>query len=91
MVASAPVVAQRHGVRLTSVCPGYVRTAMTARNRFAMPGLMDADRAAAIILHGLAAGRTRIVFPWWLGLLARSAGLLPPRLLARLAARHGGK
>ena len=72
------------GIQLCSVCPGYIRTAMTARNRFAMPGLMDADRAARIILRGIESGRTRIVFPWWMGLLARFAGLLPPRLLGTL-------
>ena len=45
-VATAPA-ARARGIALTSVCPGYVRTPMTASNRFPMPGLMDADRAAA--------------------------------------------
>ena len=89
-VASAHGARQR-GISLTSVCPGYVRTGMTARNRFPMPGLMGADRAARIILRGVAAGRTRVVFPWWMGLLARAAGLLPPRLLAALLATQPGK
>jgi hypothetical protein len=47
-----------------------------------MPGIMDADRAARIILRGVSAGRTRLVFPWWMGLAARTAGLLPPRVMA---------
>jgi NAD(P)-dependent dehydrogenase (short-subunit alcohol dehydrogenase family) len=89
-VATAPS-AVRVGVRLTSVCPGYVRTAMTADNPFPMPGLMDAPRAAGLILRGIAAGRARIVFPWWMGLAARLAGLLPPRLLAAAMARQRGK
>jgi short-subunit dehydrogenase len=72
------------GILLSSVCPGYVRSNMTARNEFPMPGLMDADRAAQIILAGLRQDRTRITFPWWLGLAARFGGLLPPRLLAWL-------
>ena len=72
---------RRHGVLLTSVCPGFIRTAMTAGYRFPMPGLMDADQAARIILRGIAAGHARIVFPWWMGWAARLAGLLPPRLL----------
>jgi hypothetical protein len=53
---------------------------MTARNHFPMPGLMDADRAAAIILRGMAAARVRIAFPWWMAAAARLTGLLPPRL-----------
>lgn len=80
-VASAPE-ARRRGIALTSVCPGFIRTAMTAGYRIPMPGLMDADRAARIILRGVAAGRVRIVFPWWMGLAARVAGCMPPRLIA---------
>jgi short-subunit dehydrogenase len=85
-VANAPIAAAE-GIRLTSICPGYDRTAMTERNRFPMPGLMDADRAAAIMLRGIASGRTRVAFPWWMAAAARLAGLLPPALPARFAPR----
>jgi hypothetical protein len=54
---------------------------MTARNHFPMPGLMDADRAAAIILRGVTAARVRIAFPWWMAAAARLTGLLPPQLV----------
>lgn len=81
------------GIVMASICPGYVRTAMTAPNKFPMPGLMDAERAAQIILRGLARGRRRIVFPWWMGLAARLVGLLPPawtsRALAMAPAKDG--
>ncbi|HTR17690.1 MAG TPA: SDR family NAD(P)-dependent oxidoreductase [Acetobacteraceae bacterium] len=83
--------ARREGVRVTSVCPGYIRTPMTARNRFPMPGLMDADRAAALIVRGIAAGRERVVFPWWLALLARFGGALPPAWLGRALGELPGK
>jgi short-subunit dehydrogenase len=83
--------ARRRGVLLTSVCPGYVRTAMTAANRFRMPGLMDADRAAEIILRGIAAGRVRVAFPWWMAGVARVVGLLPPRVIGTILARQPGK
>jgi NAD(P)-dependent dehydrogenase (short-subunit alcohol dehydrogenase family) len=78
-VASAPAARDR-GVVLTSVCPGYVRTPMTARNDFPMPGLMEAERAVAIILRALAAGRVRVAFPAGMALAARAAGALPPGL-----------
>ncbi len=76
--------ARAEGIQLTSVCPGYFRTAMTARNRFPMPGLKDADRAASVILRGIAASRVRAAFPWWMALAARLSGLLPPRVLGML-------
>jgi short-subunit dehydrogenase len=89
-VASAPS-ARREGVMLTSVCPGFVRTPMTAGNRFRMPGLIDADVAARRILRGIAAGRVRVAFPWWLALAAQCAGALPPALLHAAGRRRPGK
>ena len=82
-VASARA-ARTAGIGLTSVCPGYIRTPMTDRNRFPMPGLMEADKAAGIILRGIAAGKIRIAFPWWMAALARIGGLMPPRILGKL-------
>ncbi|HEY7576048.1 MAG TPA: SDR family NAD(P)-dependent oxidoreductase, partial [Acetobacteraceae bacterium] len=86
MVATAPA-ARRQGLLLTSICPGFIRTAMTAGYQFPMPGLMDAERAASIILRGLAAGRMRVAFPWWMGVAARAAGLLPPPVIGVLRRR----
>ena len=83
--------ARADGILLASVCPGFIRTAMTAKNPFRMPGLMDADHAARIILAGLANGRDCIIFPWWMGLLARLVSLLPfgRRLMAAQPAKAG--
>lgn len=83
--------ARRVGIAMTSICPGYIRTPMTAANAFPMPGLMDADRAARIILRGVAAGKRRVAFPWWLAALARMVALLPPGALAGLLGRTRGK
>jgi short-subunit dehydrogenase len=80
--------ARAQGVLVTSVCPGFVRSAMTAKNSFKMPGLMDADRAAQIILRAVRKGRTRITFPWYMGVIGRLTALLPPRLFAAMVARH---
>src|SRR3546814_8256106 len=52
------------GVRVSVVCPGYIRTPMTAVNRFPMPFLMDAEQAARVIRRGLERNRARIAFPW---------------------------
>jgi hypothetical protein len=56
-----------------------------------MPGLMPAGRAARIMLRGIAAGRRRVVFPWWMGVAARLAGLLPLGVSARLLGLAPGK
>lgn len=65
------------GIRLHAVCPGYVRTPMTARNAFAMPFLMDADEAARRTLAGIARGKVRVAYPWPTYAGARILGMLP--------------
>jgi short-subunit dehydrogenase len=52
-----------HGIQVSVVCPGYVRTPMTDVNNFPMPFIMSAQKAAQIIARGLARKRPRIAFP----------------------------
>jgi len=85
MVASAPS-ARAAGVLMSSICPGYIRTPMTAGNAFPMPGVMDAAPAAAIVRRAIARGDVRMAFPWWMVAGARFAGMLPPRLSGSLFA-----
>ncbi|MDP9882281.1 NAD(P)-dependent dehydrogenase (short-subunit alcohol dehydrogenase family) [Variovorax boronicumulans] len=68
------------GLTVHTVSPGYIRTALTAGNRFAMPGLLEADAAARQLLAGLAARREKIVLPRRIGWLSKALGLLPAPL-----------
>jgi short-subunit dehydrogenase len=77
----------RQGVQLSVICPGFVVSRMTAGNRFPMPFLMSAERAAAIIQRGLARGKARIAFPRRLYLATRLVAALPPGLIDGLLAR----
>ena len=79
-----------HGIEISVICPGFVRSRMTARNKFPMPFLMDADRAAAIIKRGLARNLPRIVFPWQLHALLWLAMVLPARWTERIDRPRGG-
>lgn len=75
------------GVGVSVVCPGYVVSRMTAANRFPMPFLMSADRAAAIIARGIARNRARIAFPFPTYAAAWLLGVLPPGLTDPLLRR----
>jgi len=79
------------GIRVSVVCPGFVRTRMTDKNPFTMPFIMDADKAAGIIKKGLEKNKARIAFPWPMYFLAWLLGALPPgwtdRLLTRIPAK----
>lgn len=59
------------GVAVTTIHPGFVETPLTAKNKFSMPFLMKADRAARIIADGLVAKKADVTFPWQMDLLFR--------------------
>lgn len=65
------------GLQVATVCPGYLRTPLTAGNRFKMPGLMEPDDAARQLLARAARGAELIVLPRRMAWLARALGLLP--------------
>ena len=50
-------------IGVSVICPGFVESRLTAANSFAMPLLMSADKAARIIVRGLARNKARIAFP----------------------------
>lgn len=66
-----------HGVRVTTIVPGFVKTPLTDRNRYWMPLLMEVDRAAAIIVEGLERGRPEIHFPKPLSWTVKTLRILP--------------
>lgn len=78
-------------ITVHTVSPGYLRTALTAGNRFAMPGLMAPDVAARVLLRHVARGREHIVLPRRMGWLARALACLPTRLHDALLLRQPRK
>jgi short-subunit dehydrogenase len=67
-----------HGIGVTVLCPGFVATPMTASNDFKMPQLWTAEKAARVMVRGLARNRARVAFPFPLSTLAWYLGVLPP-------------
>ena len=63
---------------------------MTEAHTGAKPGMMSAERAAALILAGIARNRRRVAFPRRLYLAGRFVSLLPPRAAARLLSLRSG-
>jgi len=75
------------GVSVVTICPGYIRTPMTAANRYRMPFLIDADDAARRMARVIAARRRLAVVPWRMALVSIVLRRLPRWLYDRLAAR----
>ncbi len=72
--------AARHGVGVSVICPGFVVSRLTAKNQFAMPMLMSAEKAARIIRRNLQRGKGRISFPPPMAFGAWLLGALPDRI-----------
>jgi short-subunit dehydrogenase len=78
------------GVLVQLVNPGFVRTRLTAKNRFRMPFLMEPEAAARAIVEPMTTGRFQRDFPLGMAALLRAGRLLPPRAWARLASQPQG-
>ena len=75
----------RHaGVKVVTICPGYIDTPLTQKNRYAMPFLMHADVFAEKAYAAIGAGVTYRVIPWQMGWLAKGLRLLPNALFDKL-------
>lgn len=79
------------GVRTVGICPGYIRTAMTAGNAYPMPFMMDPDDAAARIARAIASGRNRVTVPWQMGWVNAVLRRLPDAVYDFAFARAGRK
>lgn len=80
-----------HGVTVTTISPGYVRTPLIAGNTMHMPGLIEPNDAARRIVAAIRAGREKVTVPKRTGLISRALGLLPDRLVDRMLSREPRK
>jgi NAD(P)-dependent dehydrogenase (short-subunit alcohol dehydrogenase family) len=80
------------GVRVSVILPGFVRTPLTDRNDFKMPGIIDADEAARIIADGLERGRAEIGVPAKALVFMKALAMVPAPVrrwyVARIARRR---
>jgi len=79
------------GVRVTTVCPGYVASPMTEKNPYPMPFIIGAEDAARRIARVIDAGRSFAVIPWPMAIVARILAHIPNPVFDRLFARAGRK
>ena len=75
------------GVHVVTICPGFVRTDLTAGNDFPMPFMIEASQAGIAICNGLERERSEIVFPLRMAALMKVARLVPVSLWTTLWAR----
>lgn len=74
------------GIMVNTICPGFVKSRITAANTCPMPFLMEADKSARIIVSRLERNVGLIAYPWPMRLLAWFGGMLPEWLSSRILA-----
>ena len=71
---------RREGIRVSVICPGFVRSRITDRNTCPMPFFMEAPKAARIILRRADRNVGLIAFPWPMRFASWFLSILPFRL-----------
>ena len=72
------------GVKVVTICPGYIKTRMTAVNPYPMPFILDADEAARRMVRAIARQTSYSVIPWQMNWVGRVLKMLPNWLYDRL-------
>ena len=65
------------GICVTTACPGYIKTAMTAVNPYPMPFILSTAAAAQKIAYAIAQQRRLVVLPWQMAIVASVLRHLP--------------
>jgi NAD(P)-dependent dehydrogenase (short-subunit alcohol dehydrogenase family) len=79
------------GVLVTTICPGFIATAMTQRNPYRMPFIIEADDAARRFARAIDSGTSYAVIPWQMAIAGRILGVLPDFIYDAFAARRERK
>lgn len=74
------------GVKVVTICPGYIDTPLTRQNRYSMPFLMQPADFADRAYEAITAGASYRVIPWQMGVVAKLLRLLPNALFDKLLA-----
>ena len=96
LMDSLRVELQPRGIAVTTICPGWIRTPMTAHLDLTMPDIMEVEAATQLILEAIRRRRPFYAFPrstaWRLRLLrwlpASLSDWVVRRMLARMARRE---
>lgn len=65
------------GVKVVTLCPGYIKTPMTEINPYPMPFILDADEAARRMARVIERGTSFAVVPWQMGMVGWVLKRLP--------------
>ena len=65
------------GIKVVTLCPGYIETPLTRQNQYSMPFLMRPQDFADKAFAAIEAGTSYRVIPWQMGVVAKLLRVLP--------------
>ena len=68
---------RKYGIRVTTICPGFVRTPLTAQNPYKMPFILEPEAFAERAVKAILAKDSYRVIPWQMAWVARLLKILP--------------
>jgi short-subunit dehydrogenase len=88
LMESLRVDLHRFGIKVTTICPGFVETPLIAEHpRRALKFMLQPNQAAQRIARAIERGKAEYWFPWQMWLAARLARALPFGLYRRVCER----
>ena len=81
----------KHGIKVVTISPGFIRTSMTKKNPYQMPFLMNVDAFAQRAADAIIAGVRYRTIPWQMGWLSALLKLMPRSLFDRIMANRKQK
>ena len=79
------------GVKVVTICPGYINTPLTQKNSYSMPFLMQPEAFAEKAFQAIEAGDSYRVIPWQMGVVAKLLRLLPNTMFDKVLAGRARK
>ncbi len=80
-----------HGIRVSSIHPGFIETAMTAHDDFTMPFMMPVRKSTLLVAAAIRKGHSSYLYPWQMRYLTWLNRMLPNWLFDRVLPRMSGQ
>lgn len=77
----------RYGINFITVCPGFIKTELTDKNKFKMPLLMDVDKFAKKMIWAIDKNKKTYISPWQWRLLVPIIKIVPGWLIGLIVYR----
>ena len=74
-------------IQVTTIAPGYIKTPMTHSNPYAMPFILEVDKAARLFIKAIHRKEKFIIIPWQMNIVGKLMRLLPASVWDFLAKR----